>query len=174
MAKTIETIAAKAFAMDEKTWARHANPWSVWTRNTVLPFLILAVWSRAWLGWFSLAPIIISILWMWLNPRVFPRPKCTDNWASKGVFGERIWLKRKETPFPDRHRVVPNILSGVAGSGLIFVIWGLVKFSVWPTLFGCALIYGGKLWFIDRMVWLYEDMKNTSQEYREWSYDQKE
>ena len=32
------------------------------------------------------------------------------------------------------------------------------------------LIYLGKMWFLDRMVWLYEDMKDTTPEYRSWLY----
>jgi hypothetical protein len=39
------------FRMGEDTWERHANPWSVWSRTTVLPVLILAAWSRVWIGW---------------------------------------------------------------------------------------------------------------------------
>ena len=28
----------------------------------------------------------------------------------------------------------------------------------WPTLFGMALIMGGKAWCVDRMAWMYDDM----------------
>ncbi|MEQ9480849.1 MAG: hypothetical protein RIG27_00965 [Coleofasciculus sp. F4-SAH-05] len=34
---TLENKIAQLFQMDEATWTHHANPWSVWTRNTVLP-----------------------------------------------------------------------------------------------------------------------------------------
>jgi hypothetical protein len=34
---------------------------------------------------------------------------------------------------------------------------------------GAALVYAGKLWFLDRMVWLYADMKNATPTYRRWS-----
>lgn len=34
-------------------------------------------------------------------------------------------------------------------------------FEPWPTLFGAALVYLGKLWFLDRMVWLCRDMRDT-------------
>lgn len=30
-----------------------------------------------------------------------------------------------------------------------------------PALLGMALVYTGKLWFLDRMVWLWEDMKDN-------------
>lgn len=167
---TLERNIAASFNMDEATWARHANPWSVWTRFTVLPLLILAIWSRAWLGWWCLIPVSIVVGWMWLNPQIFPKPNSTNNWASKAVLGERVWLNRDKVPVPKHHQRVPNILSVVSTSGVIFLIWGLSTLNVWPTLLGVALVYLGKLWFIDRMVWLYEDMKDVEPEYKSWLY----
>ena len=38
----------------------------------------------------------------------------------------------------------------------------MVTLDVWPTLLGCALVYLAKLWFLDRMVWLYEEMKTAT------------
>jgi hypothetical protein len=32
-------------------------------------------------------------------------------------------------------------------------------YSVLGAVFGVTLAYMGKSWFLDRMVWLYEDMK---------------
>lgn len=148
---------AALFRMDDDTWARHANPRSVWSRTTVLPVLILAAWSRVWIGWWALGPGAAALLWTWGNPRLFGRPASLDNWASKSVLGERIWIHRDEVPVPDHHRLAPNILNTVSGIGTLFVIWGVVRLAVWPTLFGAALVYAGKLWFLDRMVWLYED-----------------
>lgn len=159
---TKEQKIASLFAMDDETWERHANPWSIWTRNTVLPVLILAFWSRIWLGIWAIIPVAIAIIWMWINPRLFKKPKSTDNWASKSVLGERIWLNRKSVPVPDRHHRAPNILSAVAGIGFLFVIYGVYFLDIWPVLFGSALVYMGKLWFLDRMVWLYEDMKERT------------
>lgn len=151
---------ATVFVMSEEAWARHANPWSVWTRNTALPLLIIAVWSRVWLGWWAIVPTALALLWTWLNPRLFPKPPSTNNWASKSVLGERIWLNRKNLPIPPHHRTVPNILSGVAAIGVLFVVWGVAKLDIWPTLLGSAVVYLAKLWFLDRMVWLYEEMED--------------
>ena len=36
MQKTLESKIARPFSMSDKTWERHANLWSVWTRFTVL------------------------------------------------------------------------------------------------------------------------------------------
>jgi hypothetical protein len=165
---TLERKLASVMSMDDATWLRHANPWSVWTRASVLPLVILAVWTRNWLGAWSWAAIVASLVWMWANPRVFQRPKELDNWASRGVLGERVWLNRDVVPVPERHRVLPHVLNGVTAVGAVFVVWGLVTLAMWPTLFGSVLIYCGKLWFLDRMVWLYEDMIVTNETYRSW------
>jgi Family of unknown function (DUF6653) len=45
----------KLFGLEGDKWMRHANPVSVWTRFAVLPLMALAVWSREWIGWWSLA-----------------------------------------------------------------------------------------------------------------------
>ena len=165
---TLERKIARTFALDDATWLRHANPWSVLLRNTVLPILILAFWSRLWLGWWAVVPVALALLWMWLNPRIFPAPQSLDHWASKSVLGERVWLNRDGVLIPGHHRTVPNILSGVSGIGMLFVFWGVLAFDLWPTIFGMALVYCGKLWFLDRMAWLWEDMKDADKEYRGW------
>jgi hypothetical protein len=91
-----------------------------------------------------------------------------DNWASRGVLGERVWLNRDTAPVPERHRIVPHVLNAVTAVGTAFTVWGLATLAVWPTLLGSVLIYCGKLWFLDRMVWLYEDMAGQNEQYRAW------
>jgi len=155
---TIERTIASFFRLDDDTWKRHANPWSVISRNTALPLLIIAFWSRLWLGCLALIPIFLAVVWTWLNPRLFSEPDSFDHWSSKAVFGERLWLNRDRVPVPIRHRRVPNVLSVISGIGMLLVIWGVCYFEIWPTILGVVLIYLGKLWFLDRMVWLWEDM----------------
>ena len=166
---TKEKTISKIFGLNDERWLRHSNPWSVWTRNSALPILILAFWSRAWLGFWSIVPIIVAILWIIMNPRLFSKPRSTNNWASKSVLGERVWANRDKGAIPVHHKLLPNILSAVAGIGALFVIWGTYKFAIWHVVFGAALVYCGKLWFLDRMVWLYEDMKEDPQ-YKTWLY----
>ena len=165
---TLERKIANTFALDNESWLRHANPWSVILRNTVLPALVLAFWSRLWLGLWAVIPVAFVLLWMWVNPRIFPAPQSLDHWSSKAVLGERVWLNRDAVPVPEHHRIFPNLLSIVSGTGMLFVLWGVLMFDPWPALFGMALVYCGKLWFLDRMVWLWEDMKDANEEYRNW------
>ena len=156
--------------MDEKTWAQHANPWSVWTRFMILPVLAVAIWSRLWLGWYALIPIGAVLLWTWVNPRAFGIPKSTNCWGSRAVLGERVWLRRKEVPIPHHHLRPILVLNTLTAAGVPFYVWGLFALQIWPAILGTVLIYLGKMWFLDRMVWLYEDMKDTTPEYKSWLY----
>ncbi|KAF0093752.1 MAG: hypothetical protein E1N59_2582 [Puniceicoccaceae bacterium 5H] len=149
---------AKAHSFDDQVWMRHANPWSVWTRFIILPLLSLAVWSRIWIGWWSLIPTVLLLAWAWLNPRVFPRPKRTTSWASRAVLGERLWVESPRYRLPARHRIMPMVLAIVSSLGLPYVGWGLIALHEWSLYLGLALAILGKMWFLDRMVWLYEDM----------------
>jgi hypothetical protein len=71
-------------------------------------------------------------------------------------------------PIPPRHRIAPHILTAISMLGIPPLAWGLYALEIWPTLLGSALIYLGKMWFVDRMVWLYEDMKDVRPEYAAW------
>lgn len=161
---TFERRLADLFRMDDDAWARHANPWSVWTRVAILPLMALAVWSRVWIGWWALLPVALLVVWTWLNPRAFPPPRSFDSWAAKGVLGERLWVARREgSLLPERHRRLPLVLNGVSAAGLVPLVYGLVVLDAWATLFGLAVTTLGKLWFVDRMVWLYEDVRGGGQ-----------
>jgi len=174
---TLERKIAQLFRMDEKARRRHSNPWSVYSRFSMVPLLALVFWSRVWLGWWSLAPIITVLapiitvlLWVWFNPRIFPEPKSTNNWASKIVLGEWVWMNRRKVSVPKHHLYMPDILSAIGLIGAIPFIWGLFVLEIWPTVLGGVVIVISKLWFADRMVWLYEDMKDATSEYKSWLY----
>ncbi len=166
----LEHTLAKTFRMSENVWERHVNPWSVWTRYGALPLLIAGVWSRAWIEWWSLIPILATVLWIWLNPRVFPRPASTKNWASKAVLGERVWLNRMEVPIPEHHQRFIRVLNIVTGFGTLVLIYGLVVLDAAATAVGISVVVLGKSWFLDRMVWLFEDMVKEHPPYRDWLY----
>ena len=166
---TLERKIANLFNLSDDNWMKHANPWSAWTRYSVLPLIVLAFWSRIWIGWWFLIPAIISLAWMFFNPVFFKKPKSTNNWASKAVLGERVYLNRDQTDIPKHHKLLPNILNGISSTGMIFAIWGIVGFHFWSAILGIVLAYLGKSWYLDRMVWLYEDMKDIS-EYKQWLY----
>jgi hypothetical protein len=156
---TRQSRIASAFGLEGDAWLRHANPWSVYTRIPIPCALALAVWSRDWIGWWSLLPIALVVVWTVVNPSAFPPPRSLDHWASKAVLGETIWTKRASVPIPRTHQRAPIVLTVISTLGLPVLVWGLVVLDFWMVLTGLAVQMAGKTWFLDRMVWLYEDMQ---------------
>jgi hypothetical protein len=154
----IDKAIESTMAMDDATWARHANPLSFWTRVPILLLLTLAIWSRIWIGWWCLAPVAVLLAWTFINPRAFAPPAHLNNWASKAVLGERHWLARKTTPIPAHHAGWALVLSSLSGLSLIPLAYGLWALDPWAAFLGATLASVFKLWFCDRMAWLAEDM----------------
>jgi hypothetical protein len=158
----MKRIIEKSMLMNDESWQKHASPWSVWTRViTGIPVTFGAVWSIQSLGYLSSIPIVVAILWLWLNTRLFPAPKKVDNWASKVTFGERIWLGHSKDSIPKHHRNWIMFLSISAGIGFFIGITGAYLNLLLPTLLGGTISWFSKMWFCDRMVWVYEDMRSN-------------
>lgn len=157
----MRTTIERAMAMDDATWARHANPWSVWTRVPILPALALAVFSRAWIGAWAILPVALLVAWTFLNPRAFPPPRRLDSWAARGVMGERVWLARGSAPIPAHHVRAATALNVASLAGLVILAYGLVVLDPWACVAGTVLAAGAKLWFVDRMAWLYDETRWT-------------
>lgn len=155
----IEETMSRWFQMSDEVWERHANPLSVWTRFPCLPALALAIWSRVWIGNWAWIPVVLTLLWIWLNPRVFPRPQTMDSWASQSVMGERLWLSRDKAPVAIRHNAIISTSNSIAALGAILCTYGLIALDAYHVTYGVVLTLIGKFWFLDRMVWLYQDAK---------------
>lgn len=161
---------ADIFQLDDVTWMKHSNPMSVYTRYTALPLIILAIWSRDWLGYYSLIFLGLAFLWTYYNPVLFSKPKTTKTWASRAVFGERAYLNHKNIPVEAHHMNMLKVINSIMTLGLPFLVYGLWTLSIWPTILWMAIVIMWKTWFLDRMVWIYLDMKDSHKEYKSWDY----
>lgn len=169
--RTSEARVAKFFGLSGDSWLKHANPASVWTRFAGLWFMALAVWSRDWIGWWSLIAIAAGIVFVVVNPLLFKVPRSTRNWASKGVFGERVFSERREVPLPPQFGTrVPNVANLLSVLGLALLAYGLVVLDPVSTIGGLVLTQTAKAWYIDRMVLLYEHTKATNPEHASWEF----
>jgi hypothetical protein len=158
------TKAASAIHMSDESWRRHANPWSVWTRFAAIPLMLAAIWSRVWLGWWSLLPVAAVVAWLWLNVHVFRPIDAPTAWSSKGIYGESLWFKDR-FPLPADHRRVQRLLMVVGGvAAFPLIAYGLIALEIWPTVFGATLMILGQLWRIDRFAQLYERVSSESGE----------
>jgi hypothetical protein len=165
-----ERRVAGLFGLKGDNWLRHANPLSVWTRFAVVPLLALAIWSRVWIGWWSLAVAAAVLAFMMVNPLLFGEPRSTRSWVSRSVLGERIWSDRDEVGLPAQFRVseVPNVTTACQVAGLAVMAYGLVRLDLLAVVAGVVLAQTAKAWFLDRMVLLFEDMKARDPSYAAW------
>ncbi|YCK37713.1 DUF6653 family protein [Actinomadura sp. ATCC 39365] len=148
--------AAATFGLDDEAWKRHANPWSVWTRMAGLAPILLPIYFREALGWWALAPIAAGVIWMWLNPHAFRPVHEPRSWASKGIYGEKLYAA-DHSPAAAAHRQMIRRLLAMAAVGLGVMAYGLVRVEPWPSVFGLTLIIVSQLWQIDRFVAIYEE-----------------
>jgi len=156
--------------LSEQTWSRHANPWSVWTRYAAFPLLITAIWSYHWIGWGALLPVAVMAGFIYVNPWLFPPPRSTQNWASKAVLGERVWLAEGKPNLPDQHPRVFHALIGLSVINLAALIWGIVQSDAVLTIVSTLNVLVTKSWFNDRMVWLFSERVRGNAEYQSWLY----
>lgn len=164
MLKSVATF----FRLDDAGWERHANPWSVYTRIAIWPFLVIALWSFHWIGAYALIPLCAIALWAFVNPRAFPPPASTRSWASRAVLGERIYLARATAPLPNHHAMAANLLAGAGIAATVIMLAGLLTVNLPLYLAGAVTAFLTKMWFIDRMVWLFDDMSRSHPQYAVW------
>jgi hypothetical protein len=107
-----------------------------------------------------------------INPLLFHEPSSTRNWASKAVFGERIWADRNDLDIPSWFRAskVPSVSTAFHVVGLIALGYGLIRLDVVATVSGLLLMQLAKSWYLDRMVLLFEEMKGRDPKIASWEY----
>ena len=150
-----------AMAMDDETWARHANPWSVWTRLAAIPAFALAVYARVWIGWWCLIPIGLIVIFLWLNTRIFAKATTDERWETRAIRGEQLWLARKENPIPEHHNTATFWIVFGSCVAIVPLAVGLVMLDPWAVALGVAGMFFGQLWFLDRLAWLYAETHNS-------------
>jgi len=78
----------------EKSWKRHSNPWSVWTRILSYPLAYVPVWNHSW----KQGAVVGA--WFTANPVIFPPPEDDSSWATRCVLGEQLWTAKRRRDFP--------------------------------------------------------------------------
>lgn len=85
--------------------------------------------------------------------------------------GERVYLNRDKVEIPAIHTSpIYSILNSISFMGMLLAIWATITYSIWGAIMGVILAYLGKSWYLDRMVWLFEQMKEKHEEYKRWDY----
>ena len=76
--------------------------------------------------------------------------------------GERLFLDRKNQPIAPHHITMSYILTWASAIGAIILIYGLAILSFWAVMCGLIATILPKVWFVDRMVWIYEDVNGKA------------
>lgn len=152
-----EDYLARSFGLDDNGWVRHANPASGWSRlATGLPLIILAAWSRVWMGWWAAALFLLVVVWLWLSPRLFAPTTDDTAWMSRAVPGERLWTRRRDFRLPEAETVLPHAFNALAGLSSLVLIFGLVVLYPAATALGAVGTFFFKFGFVHRMAVLYD------------------
>lgn len=127
--------------LSEKTWARHSNAWSGWTRVLSMPLIGVGLYLH------SFVILGVAIVWLVINPLVFPRPKNVDNWMSRGVLGEQEYFKDGKKLRYDVPTLL-NILNIPVFVAFLYYGWHQ---NLEALVLAGFLVMTLKFWFIDRM-----------------------
>ncbi|MFE6647405.1 DUF6653 family protein [Nocardioides sp. NPDC057772] len=119
-------------------FARHSNPWSMWTRWASTPLLLVPVWRH------SRRDAALVGLWMAINPVMFSKPAHDRAWATRAALGEEQWIVKRpmDTAMAvngaataailvamiaaHQHRAVPAAAATALEMGLLMIYWGLM------------------------------------------------
>jgi hypothetical protein len=85
---------ARLATLREAVWERHANPASGWSRVATLPLLVLAIYRR------DRRLLAGTVVFVVVNPVLFPPPEGDDAWMTRVVYGERLWLEHGNRRHP--------------------------------------------------------------------------
>lgn len=138
----------------DAAWARHTSPWSVWSRYVGGLLLFVTLYYHRW---WLLAGIVLFLL---VNPFLFPEPESKESWASRSVLGEQIWTQKWHWDFP----------TAISALGGLFALLGLLAAYFqffWPTIVAVVLAMGLKTLFLHLMVRLYDDRRRQYWEQRD-------
>jgi hypothetical protein len=139
MEHTVEVTSSNLPARVRRAvFARHANPWSAWSRWATAPLVLVPVWTRRWrhaalvAGWFA------------INPVAFGKPAHERAWSTRAMLGEELWIvdRPRDAAFAvntaasvagvaavvaaRRRRAVPTTVAAAAQMALLLVYWELM------------------------------------------------
>ena len=133
---------------EEQFWKRHSNPKSGWSRTTLMPALLFAVYHRRWR--LAGAMLVFTLV----NPVLFSPPENDDAWMTRVVLAERWWTReRKEDLFDYTYPSGLNLLN-IPVSVYAFI----AAYRQQPVRAGIGgvLSMGLKFWYVGVLVKRYD------------------
>ncbi|ADQ67485.1 hypothetical protein C499_18819 [Halogeometricum borinquense DSM 11551] len=129
--------------VEDLFWERHSNPWSAGTRFLGTPALIYAIYRR------DRRLLAATLVFLAVNPVLFPRPVRTDNRLSRYVLAEREWLNHgNETMSLD----YPNVLNVLNIPMTLYAVGSALRRDPVGSVLGTLGVMGLKLWWVEAIV----------------------
>ena len=79
-------------------------------------------------------------------------------------------LRHAQTGIPSHHKRAIRIINLATFAGFAYAVYGLIELDAYAVVFGTLITILGKSWFLDRMVWLFQDLSAENSEYSGWLY----
>ncbi|GAB3417051.1 hypothetical protein GCM10027435_15300 [Haloparvum alkalitolerans] len=134
--------------LGEEFWARHTNPWSGYTRLPMGPVLLLGLFRRDW------RMVGLTLLYVAVNPILFPEPETTDAWISRSVLGEQRWLADGHGVFEPS---VPGALNVANALAYGYGLYGAYRRDPRVTALGGGVALACKLAYLHVLVRYYDE-----------------
>lgn len=115
-------------------------------------------------------PLAVSSAWLLVNPLL--RSTAVDEELGPQGRGRGADLDgRNRSELPDssapQHRLSSALPGDRPGAARLR---GPTKLKATPTPLGTLIVQEGKLWYVDRMVLLFEEIKTEDREYARWEW----
>jgi hypothetical protein len=113
------------------------------------PLVYVPVWNRSW----KQGAVVVA--WFAANPILFPEPEGDESWATRGVLGEELWTAERPR---DLSVLINAAMAAFFAGGLL----ATYRRRFWPMILGASAALLLKLWYIDRMVFYYEQHRDAA------------
>ncbi|EMA68806.1 hypothetical protein C461_04227 [Halorubrum aidingense JCM 13560] len=96
----------------------------------------------------------LTLLYVVINPVLFPEPETEDAWISRSVLGEQLWLAEGHGVFETSLPGVLNVLNAVA---YFYGLYGAYKRDPRIAALGGGVALTCKLVYLDLLVKYYDE-----------------
>jgi hypothetical protein len=129
-------------------FARHAHPWSAWSRWATTPLVYVRVWNRS-----GRQAALVGV-WMAVNPVIFGKPAHEHAWSTRAILGEERWITER----PKDAAWAVNAAATLAG---MVALAAARKRVLWATATATAAQMGLTMIYWEQMVRYYDGQQGA-------------